>query len=278
MKEVLKNRKLTGLLGAASALLLFFYGDYILFMLISIFIFLFYMVKIYTFYPGRKIFMSMAITFSLLLSLQIVAYTLFVFNTDIDTGGSVIRKLAGIVLILLPALAERLIAVFSWEKLSMPSTQEIGTVSFELMNDLKGRLDGAIHKIEKARKTASAENINQILEDIPRHSSIKYINNGSLTEQYFSEAYGALEDKNIYIVVSCTGSAASEIISLFTHKEYNHVSLAFDQQLKTIVSYNGGERVYPPGLNYEMISFFHKKKDASILVYRLHAELMQNVK
>ena len=47
--------------------------------------------------------------------------------------------------------------------------------------------------------------------------------------------------------------------------------MSFDADLKTIISYNGGDRLYPPGLNPEMISFFHKKPDASIIVYRMEA-------
>ena len=68
---------------------------------------------------------------------------------------------------------------------------------------------------------------------------------------------------------SNTGTSASEIISVFTQKQFNHASLAFDAKLQTTVSYNGGEHIYPPGLNCEMINFFYKKSDASILVYRL---------
>jgi hypothetical protein len=35
------------------------------------------------------------------------------------------------------------------------------------------------------------------------------------------------------------------------------------------VSYNGGEKVYLPGLNMEMLKYFNKKEDAAILVYSL---------
>jgi hypothetical protein len=79
----------------------------------------------------------------------------------------------------------------------------------------------------------------------------------------------------MYIVVSNTGSAASEFISIFTRKQYNHASLSFDAELKTIISYNGGERVYPPGLNHETVEYFNKKSGASILVYALDAPAEQ---
>jgi hypothetical protein len=65
------------------------------------------------------------------------------------------------------------------------------------------------------------------------------------------------------------------MISLFTGTEYNHASLAFDSELKTIVSYNGGTNVYPPGMNQEMLEYFNQKADSSILVYRLEAHLGQ---
>jgi hypothetical protein len=70
-------------------------------------------------------------------------------------------------------------------------------------------------------------------------------------------------------VISNTGSPASEIISVFTNKQFNHASLSFDRDLKTLLSYNGGDRVYPPGLNPEMLSFFNRKDGAGILVYSL---------
>jgi hypothetical protein len=58
---------------------------------------------------------------------------------------------------------------------------------------------------------------------------------------------------------------------MFTQKQYNHASISFDKELKTIVSYNGGERIYPPGLNMEMIKYFNKKQDSSIIVYSIPA-------
>ncbi len=116
-----------------------------------------------------------------------------------------------------------------------------------------------------------------MLEDLPRHNSFRYINNVSLTEEYFQEARRHLEDPHLYLVLSCTGSPASEILSVFTQRQYNHASLSFDRELRTILSYNGGERLYPPGLNREMLAFFHKKPGASILVYALGCTREQKV-
>jgi hypothetical protein len=124
-------------------------------------------------------------------------------------------------------------------------------------------------------KTLSKEKINEIINDLPRHNSFRYINKGSLTNEYFELAYKTLEDLHIYIIISNTGSAASEIISLFTNKQYNHISIAFDNKLKTIISYNGGERVCPPGLNYEMLEYFNKKDDSSIAVYKTKCTVKQ---
>ena len=115
----------------------------------------------------------------------------------------------------------------------------------------------------------SSDNLKSVLDDLPRHDSFRYINNGSLTAEYFAEAAKSLADPHVYIVISNTVSVASEIISVFTQRQYNHASLSFDRELRTIISYNGGERVYPPGLNHEMITFFNKKPGASILIYSL---------
>ncbi len=72
-------------------------------------------------------------------------------------------------------------------------------------------------------------------------------------------------------MISSTGTSSSELISVFTRKDYNHASLSFDRELKTILSYNGGGNVYPPGLNREQLEYFHRKEDASMLVYSLEA-------
>ncbi len=152
---------------------------------------------------------------------------------------------------------------------------EIASFSFHTFRSNKKAIQGKMLAVQKARKSMSRQNIDEVLRDIPRHSSRKYINNGSLTTEYFEQAYQSLDDPYVYIIISNTGSAASEMISLFTNKEYNHASISFDYDLETIISYNGGEKVYPPGLNAEMVEYFNKKSDASIMVYKLKTSVDQ---
>ena len=54
-------------------------------------------------------------------------------------------------------------------------------------------------------------------------------------------------------------------------RAYNHISLAFDRALKTLVSYNGGEGGEAPGLNPETLKGLAERKGASVRVYRLAA-------
>ena len=77
---------------------------------------------------------------------------------------------------------------------------------------------------------------------------MRYINHGTLTNAYFDAADATLGHQLVSGRVQY-GSAASEMISVFTRKQFNHVSLAFDRDLETIISYNGGDNVYPPGMN-----------------------------
>ncbi|MEB7720772.1 hypothetical protein [Staphylococcus equorum] len=44
-----------------------------------------------------------------------------------------------------------------------------------------------------------------------------------------------------------------------------------DKELKTTISYNGGENLTLPGLNQEQLESFNKKSDASIMVYKIKA-------
>jgi hypothetical protein len=147
-----------------------------------------------------------------------------------------------------------------------PSVEDMKVFAFD---EIAENIDSVKTVIEKSKKSLSKENIDALKNDLPRHNSFRYVNKGSLTDEYFDLAYAALKDSNIYIIISNTGSPASEIISMFTRKQYNHASLSFDRELKTIISYNGGEKLYPPGLNMETIKYFNKKKDASVIIYSL---------
>lgn len=129
-------------------------------------------------------------------------------------------------------------------------------------------------KIEKNAVT----DLMKLVADLPRHNTLNYINKGSLNDEYFRTAEESLDNGYLYVVLSSTGSAAGELIRKVTKKEYSHASVSFDEELETIVSYNGGESIYAPGLNQEMIEFFNKKEDANIIIYKIRATAEQKRK
>ncbi|MEL7657750.1 MAG: YiiX/YebB-like N1pC/P60 family cysteine hydrolase, partial [Bacillota bacterium] len=136
--------------------------------------------------------------------------------------------------------------------------------------------NGMINEIKRPFKEFKIEknsvtDMMKLATDLPRHNALNYINKGSLNTEYFKAAEKTLDNGYLYIVLSSTGSAAGELIRKVTKKEYSHASLAFDEDLETIISYNGGENIYAPGLNQEMIEFFHKKEDANIIIYKIKA-------
>ncbi len=111
----------------------------------------------------------------------------------------------------------------------------------------------------------------KVLCDLPRHSVIHYINRSRLSENYFRLASQSLDDGYIYLVFTCSQSAASALLRSFTGREYNHVSIAFDPGLRTLLSYNGGLPAAAPGLNPEPLANLTAQPGASALVYRLRA-------
>jgi hypothetical protein len=160
----------------------------------------------------------------------------------------------------------------------LPSIEDIKTVSFSLFSATRNQVSSIHRGISEAAAPFSIDNMKELVLDLPRHSSLRYINKGSLTPDYFTDCRKTLDDLHVYLVISNTGSAASDMISFFTKKQFNHSSISFDRELKTIISYNGGEKVYPPGLNQEMIEFFNKKDDASVIVYSLNVTKDQKEK
>jgi hypothetical protein len=130
-------------------------------------------------------------------------------------------------------------------------------------------LTGLIGFLSGSCATLSFRDIGVLARDLPRYNSFQYLTRFSLPEEYFNAAYETLEDPYIYIVLSDTGSPGSKVIRLFTESPYNHVSLSFDPALETLVSYNGGNGLFPPGLNIERFEFLNQKPGASLAVYRL---------
>ncbi|MDR0453062.1 MAG: hypothetical protein LBH15_08470, partial [Treponema sp.] len=179
---------------------------------------------------------------------------------------SLASRVIGLMLVPIPFIFNKLISENRDGRSYFPSVQDLSVFTF---NELVENIAAVNKVIKEGRKNLSKKNMDALISDLPRHNSFRYINKGSLTDEYFDTAYKALDDLNIYIIISDTGSPASEIISMFTQKQYNHASLSFDRGLKTIVSYNGGENIYPPGLNMEMVKYFNKKRDSSIIVYSL---------
>lgn len=216
--------------------------------------------------------LTLIVSYIIIMILQLTYNTLIIHGEDISLSVQTVGKLFGVIFVVMPFFAEFNFEYKNFANVYLPSIQDIEIFSF---NEIKEYTKEVLYSINKLNKKLSKDNVLEIMHDIPRHSSFRYINNGSLSEEYFQVAYETLNDLHIYIIISNTRSAASEIISIFTQKQYNHASLSFDNDLKTIVSYNGGNKIYPPGMNQEMIEYFNKKEDSAIIVYKLETTLEQ---
>jgi len=254
----------------AAMVVLFAFGNGVVYMLTYIAVFVCLICRTCLTRGNIRLKLGLFVAYSLMLASQIVLYSQIVWWTDYDIDDTIywLRKLACTLVLLLPTVVSRYVTVDKYARLYLPSVAEVGAIGFAEFSRYAGSIRSAANKAGRIRSTLTRKNIREIIADIPRHSSFDYINNGSLTSTYFKRAEKTLRDENVYIVISKTGSAASEVISLFTNKTFNHASLSFDRELETIISYNGGGRVYPPGLNPEFISLF-EKHNAEIFVYSL---------
>jgi len=203
------------------------------------------------------------------MAIQIAFITLTVFPMHNINLMYYPAKVFAVILFCTPFFVERFITVNNGAEFYMPTVEDVTAISFEELRDNTKRIRSMMQSVSNMKRSVSIDHVKTVLEDIPRHSSVRYINQGTLTDYYFDAAKASLDDNHIYLVVSNTGSPASEIISAFTQKQFNHVSLSFDRNLDTIISYNGGDNIYPPGMNAETLDFFHQKDDASVLVYSL---------
>lgn len=255
---------------------LFFFGNYTLFVLAYIAEGLIISARTLMGKTRKRVKGMLIVSYMIVMAFQI---TVCVIAGLFDPGypGYVYypRKLFAILLFALPIIANRYITTGKYATFHLPSIGEAATISLSEAKDGISSIRSAASRINKMGGKFSNGVVLEIITDLPRHDSFRYINGGSLSGQYFEAARESLSDPSIYIVVSKTGSAASEFISVFTQKEYGHASLAFDKDLKTVVSYNKGDRIYSPGLNAEMIEYFNQSEDSALLVYRLPATIEQ---
>jgi len=247
----------------------FIYGTQELFSLAYTCVYIFVVIRAISIPSKKRMKFMMIVSYTLFLVMMISIEEYMDFGDNTSILIRYFNKLFGVAGVILPFIIERFFIVNKYAAFYMPSLQDISTFSFNELNHNKEKIVGLVNDINKVGNSVSIKKLEDIITDLPRHSSFRYINDNTLTEEYFRIAAESLDDPRLYIIISNTGSAASELISVFTRKQYNHASLAFDADLKTIISYNGGEKVYPPGLNHEMVEFFNKKEDASIIVYAL---------
>lgn len=94
-----------------------------------------------------------------------------------------------------------------------------------------------------------------------------------------------MNEKNIYILFTDTGTIFTKLIKMYTKKSYNHVSIAFDEQLQDIFSF-GRKKHYNPfigGFVREEVSIGLFKK-AACKIYRItvseieHQQMLNKVK
>ena len=92
------------------------------------------------------------------------------------------------------------------------------------------------------------------------------------------------DEKNIYIVLSHSGTNLSKIVKLCTRKDYSHVSIALDENLEEMYSF-GRVWAYNPfygGLVHEELNKGTLKRfrdtKAAIYIYKVSAEEYARIK
>lgn len=259
---------------------IFMSGNSTMFILAYIFVFVIMLFRCLYTAATLHIRLLRIFTYASIMVLQILYTLLITYNDEGGSSGFDLLKLVSTAMILLPFMIERLFFIKDRKTFFMPSVQDFAVVTYAQFAHDKDKIIAAIHTAKKAGQAFSKENLSEALNLLSEEqSSFRYVNNETLTDEYFQAACNSLDDEYIYyIVLTDSGSPASDLISVFTKSQFNHASLSFDKDLQTIVSYNGGQNVYLPGLNPEMLESFNKKADSSIMVYRLKATKEQQQK
>lgn len=255
--------------------MMFMCRDYAVYNLVYIFSFLF--IACHTVFMPSKILSKAAqmLVYSLVMVSQILMNTLMIRTMEGEAQVYNLCRLLGVLAAAVPFMIRGYFFYQSTERYVFPSQEEHSVISYLELLYNKEDITAKIEKLRQAGCVLSRLELTEIMSTLSRHNSFAYINHGTLTEAYFQKVLEELENGYVYIVVTKTKSVPSDVIGLFTNKEYNHVSLAFDKDLKTIISYNGGNRAIPPGLNAELLETLTQKNGSAVMVYRLPATTEQ---
>ncbi|MDR2167886.1 MAG: hypothetical protein LBE35_08585 [Clostridiales bacterium] len=248
------------------------FANGLLFVVTYIALFIFMTARVSLASGDRKVKIWLIISYFVIVVLQIIMLDVLIFNIapyDQHVVGQFLRRILAVAALLLPVLVSRYIVAGKYSYFYLPSVEDAATIGLSGIADAATLIKRTAGSARNTGKKLRLKILKPAFLDLAKHSSFSYINNGSLTPAYFEKAEETLDDPNIYLIISKTGSPQAEIISLFTRQQYNHASLSFDLDLQTTISYNGGQNVYPPGLNMEMLEFFSKTPDSKILVYSL---------
>lgn len=249
---------------------LILFATHLLFILTYISVFVFMTARVILARSETKIKVLLIFSYVIIAGLQIVmVYTLVFSETAQYADLLLLRRILAVFALILPVFVSRYIIAGKYAYFYLPSVEDVTTIGMASVSEAATVIKRTKDTADQTRKKLRLRHLKATAKDLTQHSSFQYINNGSLTQNYFEKVEEYMDDPNIYIIISKTGSPASEIISIFTRQTYNHASLAFDANMQTSISYNGGEKVYPPGLNMEMLEFFSKTPDSKILVYSL---------
>jgi len=246
---------------------IFYYGDGLMFAATYLFVFFFMSFRAMRIRTRKLMVTGLISTYFFLFLIQ-AAFSYF-FHAEAEFY--YLHRFVGLVLALCPVLVEKNFTVKKYVEFYPPHLSELSALSLAEIKASQGKIISVVRKIKEIHEKVTHKNLSEAMEDVMRTSSFRYVANSNLSDEYFDVAYESLSDDYIYIIISNTGSPPSELLSVLTEKPYNHASISFDSDLKTVVSYSGGEKVYPPGLNMETIEFFNKKETASIIVYKLFA-------
>ena len=256
---------------ALIGVVLYWNGNYVVYILAYIFSFVFLLC--YAIFAASTILEKIVqvIIYALVLAAQILFAVLVIRPADSTELHFHLYRLLGVLIILAPFLTRQICFFHHTDNCIAPSVNDWAVLSYSQLLQHQELIMEKIAKAKQARKILSKGCLREIIEDLPRYNSFAYTNDGTLTNEYFNTAKASLDNGYIYLVITKSKSPSSEVIGLFTNRAYNHVSISFDRELQTIISYNGGDKLGPPGLNSEILKGLTRRNGSTVLLYRLPA-------
>ena len=116
--------------------------------------------------------------------IEIVFNVFVTFDSNNTKSYLFISKIISTIMVFIPFMIEQFVIVTKYDSYSFPSIIDLNTISYSDYLNHGEDISNNIYSIKQEKEKITYDDIMNIMKDMPKHSSFKYINKDSLSDEF----------------------------------------------------------------------------------------------